>query len=198
MTCIVGVVDKDTNDVYIGGDSAGTTDAFSLTILKTPKVFKRGPFIFGCCGSFRHLQLLQYDNQLNDLRTQEKDEEDFSYLVNVFIKRVIKLYEKGGKIVDDCGTKTGGFFLLGYNGNLYEVEDDFSIIQSVNSYDACGCAEDLALGSLHTSERLTSLSPIQKIELALETAEKFNAAVKGPFNIVKLEYINKDGQKIEE
>jgi len=57
MTCIVGLIDKESKKIYMGGDSAGVAN-YSLSVRKDPKVFKRYGFIFGFTSSFRMGQLL--------------------------------------------------------------------------------------------------------------------------------------------
>lgn len=51
MTCIVGyAVD---GNVYMGGDSAGVGEGYSLQIRAEEKVFLKGSMIFGFTTSFR-------------------------------------------------------------------------------------------------------------------------------------------------
>jgi hypothetical protein len=47
MTCIVGLIDKKSDNVVIGGDSAAVA-GHDVSIVKQPKVFKKGDFVFGC------------------------------------------------------------------------------------------------------------------------------------------------------
>jgi len=50
-------------------------------------------------------------------------------------------------------------------------------------YCAVGCGEDLALGSLHTTEGL-NWTPADRIKRALEAAEKFSSMVQRPFHVL--------------
>lgn len=47
-------------------------------------------------------------------------------------------------------------------------------------YAAVGCGQELALGALFATEQ-TSLRPQERLEVALEAAERFSAGVRAPF-----------------
>jgi len=184
MTCIVGLIDKKTNEVYIGGDSAGVAGC-NITIRKDKKVFIRdGKFIIGFTTSFRMGQLLMCDDRFT-IRDQNNDEDDFHYMVNAFVPAVQKLFTEGGFITKDKEEFVGGTFLLGYNKKLYKIDSDFQVCESMNDYDACGCGQEYALGSLFTTNK-ANLSPEKRIYNALESASEFSTAVAPPFNVLKL------------
>lgn len=181
MTCIVGLVDN--GITYIGGDSCGS-NGYSKTTRADKKVFKlkdTSNAILGYTSSFRMGQLLMYATELIDNRDEPNINHE--YLVTKFIPNVIKLFENGGYSKNIDGEKEGGFFLLGYKDNLYKIESDYQVGISVDNYDACGCGEDYALGSLKTTENL-DLSPIDRIHMALQAASKFSTGVAAPFYII--------------
>lgn len=185
MTCIVGLIDKETKTIYIGGDSAGVGGRYNIRTRKDPKVFIRGPFIMGFTTSFRMGQLLMSDERFT-VRPQKGYESDYEYMVSAFVPAVQKLFEVGGFIEEDNKVKSGGTFLVGYKGNLYCIESDFQVAEHHDEFNACGCGEDYALGSLY-STRKTKMIPAERVYEALETAEYFSAGVRKPFNILKLE-----------
>lgn len=183
MTCIVGFVENGVT--YLGGDSLGS-DGYSGTTYKIRKVFhckETTDVIIGYTTSFRMGQLLQYSKNLFDELTLFKNGVDYEYLVNTFVPNIQKLFSNGGFERNNSGEKTSGEFLLGYKGRLFKVQSDYSILESSNNYDACGCGEDFALGSLKTTEGL-ELSPINKIHKALQAASKFSVGVSAPFHII--------------
>ena len=83
----------------------------------------------------------------------------------------------------DEGSDRGGVFLVGYRGNVYEIQSDFQVGVPADSFMACGCGIDLCLGSLYST---TDLPPRERIKKALEAAERFNGAVRKPFVIKSL------------
>jgi ATP-dependent protease HslVU (ClpYQ) peptidase subunit len=182
MTCIVGLIDKENNKVYIGGDSAGVA-GLSISIRKDPKVFKRGNFIFGFTSSFRMGQLLMCGEM--DLKKQKNNEDTYVYMVTTFIESIRHLFKEGGYSVIDNNEESGGTFLVGYKNRLFCVESDFQVGEVFDEYYSVGCGENYALGSLYTTKG-TLLTPQERINKALSAAEYHNGGVRAPFNIVSL------------
>lgn len=181
MTCIVGLVSD--NKVYIGGDSAGVSD-YHYSIRKDKKVFRRGEMIFGVSGSFRMGQILRYSF---DIPIHLEGVDDFTYLCTDFIDGVIDSFTKKGYCEVINGVAGGGFFLLGYRGNLYQIESDFQVAQVIKPFDACGCGEQYALGAMDIVVHDKTLTPEEKVIKALEVSESFCSGVRKPFNVVCLE-----------
>ena len=177
MTCIVGLVDK--GNVYIGGDSAGVA-GLSISIRNDEKVFVNGPFIMGFTTSFRMGQLLQYKLTIPKQTTNQSDME---YMVTDFIDSVRRCFaENGFGKLPDKDHHEGGNFLVGYNGKLYNIDHDFQVGVPSLQYDAVGCGEDIAKGSLYSTK---GKEPTARIKLALEAASTFSAGVAPPFKLVK-------------
>lgn len=179
MTCIVGIIDKDTGKVFIGGDSASSNDS-SITIIKDPKVFKNGDFLFGCTTSFRMMQLLKYSLKLPPVK-----EDIIEYMCTDFIDAVRKCFKDGGYMQKYTGgDERGGTFLVGYEDKLFKIEEDFQVSQSANGIDACGCGEYFALGALYAMENNSIIQSSEKVLKALHVAEELSTWVCGPFKIL--------------
>jgi len=180
MTCIVGIV-KDGN-VYIGGDSAGVSSDYDRHLRKDKKVFRNGPFVMGFTSSFRMGQLLQY--KLNVPRRAEYiDIMDF--MVNSFVDAVRFCLKDGGYSTISANTETGGTFLVGYQGRLFQIQGDFQVAETISGYDAVGCGQSYALGSLFTTVE-SGWSPEDRITVALLAASHHSAGVCEPFLIETL------------
>lgn len=181
MTCIVGLIEN--GITYIGADSLGS-NGYSKTVRNDKKLFKLQDTpnaILGFTSSFRMGQLLMYANNLIDKRDEPNI--DHKYIVTKFIPNIISLFESGGYAKNNSGEKKGGIFLLGYKDKLFKIESDFQVGESMLNYDACGCGEDYALGSLATSESMDT-TPIDRIHKALQAASKFSPGVAPPFYIM--------------
>jgi hypothetical protein len=177
MTCIVGLVEK--GNIYMGGDSAGV-GGLSISIRADEKVFVNGPFIMGFTTSFRMGQLLRYKFAAPQQTTEQ---DDMQYMVTSFIDAVRKCFSENGfgKLTDKDNNK-GGTFLVGYKGTLYSIHEDFQVGKVALQYDACGCGEDIALGSLYSTK---GKKPEERVRLALLAASTFSAGVAPPFVLVK-------------
>jgi len=165
MTCIVGFIDKNKNNVVIGADSAGVS-GLDITIRKDAKVFKVNDFVIGCTSSFRMIQLLQFS--FNPPKVYDK--ELYEYMCTDFINAVRTCFKDGDE--------KGGTFLVAYKDRLFKIEGDFQVCESLQGYDCCGCGEPYALGSIYN----TSKTSANEIVLdALKTAEYFSGGVVRPF-----------------
>ena len=171
MTCIVGIVEKGV--VYLGSDSIGIAN-YDLHVREDVKIFKNGPFIIGGTSSFRMIQLLHY----KFVPPNQECHDDMEYMCTTFIDAVKKLFKEDG-----FGTENkGGNFLVGYKGKMYEIGGDYQVGMVATNYNSVGIGAPIALGSLFSTQ---GKPPIQRINKALAAAAYFNAAVVGPFRIVK-------------
>jgi ATP-dependent protease HslVU (ClpYQ) peptidase subunit len=186
MTCIVGLARE--GRVWIGADSAGV-GGYSLTQRADQKVFINGDFIFGFTSSFRMGQLLRY--RFEPPR-HHPDDDLLRFMSTEFVDEVRACLKKYGWAKIENAVEEGGTFLVGYKGQLFKVEDDFQVAQSIHPFDACGCGEDLALGALHAMAGLDLLAEARggeagwqaAVERALAAAEAFSAGVRAPFHVL--------------
>jgi len=108
---------------------------------------------------------------------------DFEYLICNFIPKIQKLFSEGGFETTEKGQKETGEFLLAIKENLYRIQSDYSILQTVDNYNACGIGTKYALGALKAIENM-DFTPIERIHIALISAAKFAVGVSAPFYIV--------------
>ncbi len=180
MTAIAGLVHEGT--VWMGGDSAGVA-GYSLAVRRDPKVFRVGEFLLGFTSSFRMGQIMRY---YLTPPTPKEGQDPFDYMVSSFVEEVRKLLKTSGYLQTENGRETIGTFLVGWRGCLYCVCDDLQVAELATPYAACGCGQDLVLGSLHTTEQITGLTAKERIAFALEGAERFSTGVRGPFTILEV------------
>lgn len=179
MTCIIGYIDEEKN-IWMGGDSAGCT-ANNVWTRSDEKIFIVDNMIYGFTSSFRMGQILRYSFK----RPKQVNKDDYAYMCTSWIDKLRQcMKDKGFSNIKD-NEETGGQFLVGYQGNLYQIDTDFQVGQHVLNYDAVGCGRDFALASMFTMESMLqgNMFPNVKIKIALASAEKFSAYVRGPFTI---------------
>lgn len=174
MTCIVGIAHK--GKVYIGGDSAGVDGRYGLVVRADRKVFRSGDFVMGFTTSFRMGQLLAFNFNPPKPRVGV---DIMAYMVTDFIDAARARMKEGGFKKVDKEVEEGGTFLVGYSGRLFHIADDFQVGESTHGFDACGCGDQLALGSLRSTRQWPD--PTKRLREALETAQAFSAGVRGPF-----------------
>lgn len=178
MTCIVGVVQQ--GRVHIGGDSAGVGwGRLSMVSRTDRKVFQNGEFVMGFTSSFRMGQLLAFN--FNPPKPRQ-GVDLMAYMVTDFIDAARQTMKAGGFARVKESADEGGTFLVGYRGRLFHVADDFQVGESSHGYDACGCGDQIALGSLYATRE--NDDPVARIYGALGAAEAFSAGVRSPFHLV--------------
>jgi ATP-dependent protease HslVU (ClpYQ) peptidase subunit len=175
MTCIVGLVEG--NKIWMGGDCAGV-QRLDVRERRDAKVFIKGNMIFGFCGSFRVGQLLRFSLKIPEhpLGTMP---DPYEYMVTRFVDAVRQCLKDGGVAEKSNDVETGGTFLVGYQGRLFRIENDYQVGEVHDPYDAIGCGDAYALGSLFT----TDMEPEDRVKHALITAAHFSGGVRPPFTI---------------
>lgn len=181
MTCIVGMVDR--KEVYIGGDNVGCNNSIRQSRVDN-KVFRKGNMIFGFTTSYRMGQLIRYKLDIPEFRSDKKSIEEYMY--TEFIDAVRKTLKEGGFAKINNGEESGGTFLVGFSGRLFEVSDDFQILEPADKFYSCGSGMYYALGALHILKEDRSMPAEDKIKKALEAAEYYNPYVRRPFDIIKI------------
>jgi hypothetical protein len=127
--------------VYVAGDVQGTGWNHKV-VHTTPKVFSKCGVIFGYTTSYRFGQVLEHNLQ-NPVVPHEEDE-IYRWLITVLIPDV-------RAVLKENGYEKGGNCLIGVKNQLWELQDDFSVLRSVAGYSAVGSGYEYALGSLFSS-----------------------------------------------
>ncbi|MFI0742944.1 hypothetical protein ACH4PU_33445 [Streptomyces sp. NPDC021100] len=175
MTVITGLVHN--GRVHLGGDSAGVA-GLRITVRRDPKIFRNGPYVMGFTTSFRMGQLLHHA-----FRAPKPAGDLDRFMTTVFVDKLRKCLKDGGWARKDAEQESAGTFLVGINGRLFAVYDDYQIAEPADGYAAVGCGEGFALGALHATADL-DLKPRKRLELALSAADHHSAGVSAPFAYV--------------
>jgi ATP-dependent protease HslVU (ClpYQ) peptidase subunit len=169
MTCIVGMEFQDR--VYIAGDIQGTGWNYKV-VHTTPKVFSKCGVVFGYTTSYRFGQVLEHN--LQDPVIPHGEAEIYRWLITVLIPDV-------RAVLKETGYEKGGNCLIGVKNQLWELQDDFSVLRSVTGYSAVGSGCEYALGSLFTSNAIETPGNAddvkQLLKRAIRTAGTFSPSV---------------------
>lgn len=166
----------------MGADSAASTSSY-IALRPDPKVFINGSFVIGYTTSFRMGQLLKYAFQAPT--PPANPDELMKFMATDFVDAIRSCFKEGGWGEIEKNRETGGNFLVGVSGRLFEIEGDFQVTEESQGYAAVGSGALVALGSLYATGYLAQ-STRKRVELALEAAEFFTPSVRGPFHILIL------------
>lgn len=177
MSCVVAVIQDGV--IYMGGDSLAIDDDSNQTVVKDEKVFYktvglRQKMLMGFCGNYRIGNIMKHTFRCPKRLSNDTIEQ---YVYDRFIV-ALKEAVKNENFEDTS-------LLLGYEKNLYVIEDDFSVVCPVNPYTAIGHGAPYALGALSVLFSMETQAQM-KIERSLTAASEHSAAVKPPYLILCL------------
>src|SRR6266568_4356504 len=139
MTCIIGLLNN--GNIYMGVDSIVFSDTF-YQIRKDEKVFfLNDKFIISFTGSFRIGQILRYNFKPP---FHPIDMDDMHYMCTLFVDSVMDCLVEKGAVKTESGIVGSEEleFLVGYNKQIYHIQQDFQVgINSMN-FISCGCGRD--------------------------------------------------------
>lgn len=169
MTCIVGL--EYDGKVLIGGDIQGTGHN-NKVIHTQPKVFNKNGMIFGYTTSYRFGQLIEHC--LPAPVIPEDVNEIYRWLITTIVPSI-------RRTLKDAEYDAGGNCLMGVRGQLWELQNDFSVLRSTKGYGAVGSGYEYATGSMFT--QMTTIPPRsleeaqRMIATAIVTAGNFSPSV---------------------
>lgn len=184
MTCVIGLIDREKGISWIGADSL-CSNGYTKETQMSSKVFRSEVFqnvLIGGTTTFRHLDLLKYaTNLFDEIDLYKKTDIDHKFMVTKFIPKVITLFKDG--VMSEPESNRGGNFIVVTPGRLFEVQNDYSVLEPELGMCAVGCGKDVAMGSLITTNGL-DMSPQDRIVRALKAAESYCCGVQRPFHIL--------------
>jgi|SRR3712207_4477847 len=185
MTCIVGFIDKKNGVAYIGGDSCAS-NWIGKSNIEQKKVFKlkdTNNAIIGFSGSIRDLNILTYATGLIDKRDEPNIDDE--YIITKLIPRLRSIMKDNGRCYTSSSIEgMNSYLLLGYKDKLWTIHMDYSVCSHTNGFMSIGSGSCYALGSLEATQSMDTLSPIDKIHMALQSASKFGRGIEAPFYIM--------------
>jgi ATP-dependent protease HslVU (ClpYQ) peptidase subunit len=89
-----------------------------------------------------------------------------------------------GSIGSSSEEDTGGIFIVGVEGRIFTVDEDFHVGENVFNFMAEGSGGQVALGALYATKN--QKNPKLRLKAALEAASEFNMAVAPPFTYIQV------------
>jgi ATP-dependent protease HslVU (ClpYQ) peptidase subunit len=131
------------------------------------------------------MQIIQYALDIA-VRTSEQGYEE--YMVSSVAEGIrAALKDRGSAKIDNNKEQSESGFLVGYQGRLFKISSDYSVLEAQDGLEAIGCGGDYALGAMRA---LLDMSPKKRIRKALKIAAHFSMGVEGPFYVEALKWTN--------
>lgn len=179
MTCIAAIVDNK-GVGHIACDSLGSNYR-TKNVFANPKIFTVGDMLIGYCGSYRQGQLLQYRLVLPPAISGQTLEE---WLHIDFVDSVRKVLTGNGVMFIDKNVELNDPFLVVVAGRIFTVQEDLSLLESVDHFDACGSGEDYARATMNAALSHGISKPERILTEAIEAAAKYVPSVGGEIHIL--------------
>ena len=180
MTCIIGYADQ--KHVYIAGDSCGSNGHY-YCIRKDEKVFRKQDMLFGYTSSFRMGHLLHWKFVIPkhppDMSTDE-------YMNTVFIDEVIKCFTDNGYGEMNKNVKTGGQFLVAYDGRIFDIQENYQVGEKSDNVCACGSGAIAALAAFNRGIEDKTHGVEYNLKKSLHIASLMIEGVEPPFKVLRM------------
>jgi len=184
MTCIIGLLDKEKDCVYIGADSLGSNWS-SQAIYKNRKVFKAKDntnILMTICGDYKLQNILSVEENLIEEIKELKNEVNFEHIVKYVSPKIMNLANKYYCIKNDKGYwSIEGDIIFAYENQLYIIESNGQVLEPQDEYIAGGSGGNFAIAVLSQNK---DKDTVTRIKEGLEAAEKHAVGVKRPFYIM--------------
>jgi hypothetical protein len=188
MTAIIGV--RDGSDVWMGADSFSGNSEYLMSVGR-PKITRRevaqvtekdnlpdgvDVMLVGTAGDWRPSFLL---SQLK-LPPHHRGEDAFVYISSKLADCLRDLHREKGYLQKTAEREGGNcHVLIGYQGRLFSMWDEFQVVENAEPYMAIGSGMYIALGALATTE---GIDPLRRLEMVLEITEHHHPYLNRPFH----------------
>ena len=179
MTCIVAITDG--KRIVMGGDSAAsTTDNPEIYSFSISKVFAKGEYLVGICGSYRAGQIARWKMEWPEPPAPGADLEEF------MVREVVEAIHRSLVDAHFAGPTEGSRaaqFMIGLRGHLFTTAGDFTVGSQNISWQAIGSGRHHAYGALHALADF-DLDLEDKVRRALGAAQSHISNVREPFHLL--------------
>ena len=171
----------------MGSDHAASDEKTGWILSrKEPKVFKVGQYGIAFTDSFRMGQILQYSWTPPKYTPTKTNSGLDKFMRTKFVDSVKQAFKDGGygSIGSSSDEDTGGIFIVGLEGRIFTIDEDFHVGENVVNYMAEGSGGQIALGALFATKN--QKNPKLRIKAALEAATEFNMSVAAPYTYIQV------------
>jgi len=165
--------------VWLGGDRAATDGSLDRTLIKEPKIFRKGSIGFGVCGLPKVMDAIQHAFKLPAYNGGDPK----TWLVSDVVPGMRETMKKlECTFVHNEQQHFMGAILIAFKGRLFQLEGNFQLVEAARGFDSVGSGAPAALGSL----RETKGASRKRILKALAVSAENNAGVAPPFDVIEI------------
>lgn len=173
MTTIIGFVKN--NTVILGADSQVTNGTRANNHTKMEKITKNNGYLICGSGDSQPCDVLQHIF-IPPVPTANERKNLYKFMITKFVPAARECLEENGWKPDPNDKESGFNLLVAFDGELFDIGDDFSVILNDSGIYGVGSGSQFGIGALSAGAT---------IEEALEIAAKNDIYTSAPFQIVK-------------
>lgn len=183
MTTIVGICKN--GNVTLGADSQVTVDSTIVNSKITEKITKNNGYLIAGAGDAMACDILQHVF-IPPIPNATERKNLYKFMITKFVPAMRECLEENEYKPDSSDKDSGFSFLIAFDGELFDISDDYSVLISDDGIYGVGNGAKWAMGALHAGS---------SIQEALEIAAKKDIYTSGPFQIIKQQKSTKDTKK---
>jgi len=179
MTTIVAVVKN--GNVTMGADSQVSDGSRPNKHPQMEKITKNNGWLIAGSGDSTPCDILQHIF-IPPVPTAKEREDLYKFMIVKFIPAMRESLEENGWKKDSEDKDSGFSMLFAYNGEVFDIGNDFSVLLNSDGIYGVGNGSQFAIGALYAGA---------SVEKALEIAANNDIYTSGPFQIVRQQKANK-------
>lgn len=169
--------------VVMGADTQATYHDYRTIYMKDDKVIDNNGILIAGCGIGRGMNLLQKGWKAPKPAANRTPEQLDRWMVNTFIPGMRHLFVEGGYDMKDDGdyAQFENVFIVAVQGQVYIVDEDYSVDRCARNYFTSGSGGDFAQGSLYSSWKsgkkifTDKEAAIKAMTIAIDAAKDFDS-----------------------
>lgn len=173
MTTIVGVVKN--GHVILGADSQVTSNARPNNHSRMQKITDNNGYLIAGSGDSTPCDIMQHIFN-PPIPTAAEKKDLYKFMIVEFVPCMRKVLSDNDYKLDSSNPDNGFSMLFAYNGEIFQIDSDFSVLLNGEGIYGIGSGGNIAIGALASGKT---------VEEALELAAKNDIYTSGPFQVVK-------------
>lgn len=173
MTTIVGVVKN--GHVILGADSQVTSQTRPNMHPKMQKITNNNGYLIAGSGDSTPCDILQHIF-IPPVPTITERKDLYKFMITKFVPAMRETLDENGYKLDGSDKDAGFDMLFAFDGEIFEIDSDFSVLLNGEGIYGIGSGSPFAIGALSMGGT---------VEQSLDIAVKNDIYTSGPFQIVK-------------
>jgi ATP-dependent protease HslVU (ClpYQ) peptidase subunit len=173
LTTIVALV-KD-GSVTMGADSQVTDNDRKNTHSRMEKITKNNGYLIAGSGDSTPCDILQHIF-VPPIPTATERKDLYKFMITKFVPSMRETLTENGWKTDDSDKDSGFSMLIAFDGELFDIGDDFSVLLNDDGIYGVGNGAKFAIGALYAGA---------SVEKALEIAANNDIYTSGPFQVIR-------------